>query len=156
MLVSSSTSQPLQPLIAVPTSASGSEQSLTHADATQTFANPSSAPPSESKETVEGERVTLTATREASANVPELLPIYAEIWKDGRKVAEIDIHGGVSSTDGLVASTQGTVGNGGPLLAARRAAEIVRAIGGELRVGGQVMDGQTLDMRAKLKMAYGA
>ena len=88
--------------------------------------------------------------------MPELLPIYAEIWKDGRKVAEIDIHGGVSSTDGLVASTQGTVGNGGPLLAARRAAEIVRAIGGELRVGGQVMDGQTLDMRAKLKMAYGA
>lgn len=72
------------------------------------------------------------------------------------KVAEIDVHGGVNSIDGLVASTQGVGGSGGPLLAARRAAEIIRSIGGEIRVGGQIMDSQTLEMRARLKMAYGA
>lgn len=155
MLVSSSSNQPLQALLPVPTSATSSEGSLTHAGATQASADASSVPPSKPKDTVEGTRVTLKATRESKANSPEFLPIYAEIWKNGMKVAEIDIHGGVNSVNGLVASAHGTVGNGGPLLAARRAAEIVRSIGGELRVGGQIIDGQTLDTRAKLKMAYG-
>ncbi|MDD5177209.1 MAG: hypothetical protein PHQ05_12390 [Sterolibacterium sp.] len=123
---------------------------------TLTPVNESTPPPSESRDTPEGARVTLTATQKSNGNAPELAQVYAEIWKNGIKVAEIDIHGGVNSISGLVASAQGTVGGGGVLLAARRAAEIVRYIGGEIRVGDQIVDSRTLDMRAKLKIAYGA
>jgi len=156
MLVSSTT-QPLQTLLPVPTSATGSESSFARAaDASPTSANTVSASPAKSADVAQGDRVTLTAAGESKRSVPEFPQTYAEIWKDGVKVAEIDVHGGVNSVNGLVASTHGTVGNGGPLLAARRAAEIVRSIGGEIRVGGQIIDGQTLDTRARLKMAYGA
>lgn len=104
----------------------------------------------------DGERVTLTAAGAAQRGVAaDLVPVYAEIWKGGAKVAEIDIHGGVTPVNGLVAAAPGTVAGDGALLAARRAAEIVRSIGGEIRVGGQVMDSQTLDMRARLRQMYG-
>lgn len=154
MLVSPA-SQSLQPLLPLSTPASGSEGSMPHAGAAQPTDILASTSQSETKDIVEGERVTLTAARERNLHAPEFLPIYAEIWKDGTKVAEIDIHGGVNSVNGLVASALGTVGNGGPLLAARRAAEIVRSVGGEIRVGGQIIDSQTLETRARLKMAYG-
>ncbi|MBI3523278.1 MAG: hypothetical protein HY066_01920 [Betaproteobacteria bacterium] len=156
MLVSSSTSQPLQVLLPASTLPAGSEGSLAHTSSTQPPAEAAGGSPGQSKDTVAGDRVTLTAVRESKGGAPEFPPVYAEIWKDGIKVAEIDIHGGVNSVNGLVASAHGTAGNGGPLLAARRAAEIIRSIGGEIRVGGQVIDGQTLDTRARLKMAYGA
>jgi hypothetical protein len=111
--------------------------------------------PVASKEVAEEERVTLTAAGATRRGMVDLVPVYAEIWKGGAKVAEIDIHGGVTPVNGLVAATPGTVAGDGALLAARRAAEIVRSIGGEIRVGGQVMDSQTLDMRARLRQMYG-
>ena len=107
------------------------------------------------KDSTDAERVTLSGMGSALRGLTDLVPVYAEIWKDGAKVAEIDIHGGVTPVNGLVAAAPGTVAGDGALLAARRAAEIVRSIGGEIRVGGQVMDSQTLDMRARLTQMYG-
>ena len=115
-----------------------------------------SAPtPGAALDAADGERVTLTAAGATRRGMVDLVPVYAEIWKGGVKVAEIDIHGGVTPVNGLVAATPGTVAGNGTQLAARRAAEIVRSIGGEIRVGGQVMDSQTLDMRARLRQMYG-
>ncbi|MFA7280719.1 MAG: hypothetical protein WC100_11550 [Sterolibacterium sp.] len=115
----------------------------------------SATTPGAAKDAADGERVTLTAVGTAQRGMADLVPVYAEIWKGGAKVAEIDIHGGVTPVNGLVAASPGTVAGDGALLAARRAAEIVRSIGGEIRVGGQVMDSQTLDMRARLRQMYG-
>ena len=81
--------------------------------------------------------------------------VYAEVWRAGIKVAMIDANGGVRSLNGTVVSTQGTGGAGGILLAARRAAEIAAAVGGEIRVGGQPIDQNTLTTKAKLSAAYG-
>lgn len=155
MLIAPTSTKSLQAFLPGTTPAAGSEGNLAYAGGTTTSPNPSNVPASEPKDTAEGARVTLTATRELQGSPPEFAPIYAEIWKNGMKVAEIDIYGGVNSINGLVAPAQGIVGGGGALLAARRAAEIVRSVGGEIRVGGQIMDGQTLDMRAKLKTVYG-
>lgn len=79
---------------------------------------------------------------------------YAEIWKDGQKVAEVDVYGGVTAHSGMIAATTSNPG-GGPELAARRAAQIALAIGGEIRSAGQVVDRPTLLMRARLQSAYG-
>lgn len=99
--------------------------------------------------------VTLS-TQATDARVEAQLPVvYAEVWRDGMKVALIDARGGVKSFNGMVASTQGTGGAGGILLAARRAAEIAASVGGEIRVGGEPIDKQTLSTRAKLSAAYG-
>jgi hypothetical protein len=40
-------------------------------------------------------------------------------------------------------------------MASLRAAQIAQAIGGEIRVAGQVLDGATLAMRARLRRVYG-
>ena len=79
-------------------------------------------------------------------------PIYAEIWKDGVKLAEVDIHGQVISSAGLVMPA--TAGGSGPLVAAQRAAQVAQRMGGEIRTAGQLLDAQTMLMRAKLANAY--
>jgi|GEM_PF-2907244 len=100
----------------------------------------------------EGARVSLSnATAAAQPHVPA--PVYAEIWRDGVKVAVVDSHGSVDALNGFLAPAQ--TGGGGANAAARRAAQIAHAVGGEIRVAGQVVDAQTLSMRAKLKQAYG-
>jgi hypothetical protein len=99
-------------------------------------------------------QVTLKVRQANQARDLEPAPAYAEIWKNGIKVAVVDTRGGVNSLNGLVPSAQGIPGNGGALLAARRVAEIAQSIGGEVHVGGQVMDNQTLGVRAKLALAY--
>lgn len=130
------------------------QDTLAYADGTSPSGKVTSILPNEAKETAEGGRVTLSATGKSKVSTPDSAPVYAEIWKNGMKIAEIDIHGGVNAANSLIVSEQGTIGSGGAILAARRAAEIARSIGGEIRVGGQIMDSKTLDMRAKLQMAY--
>ena len=100
--------------------------------------------------------VTLSATPAAVEKAAELSPVYAEIWKNGNKVAVVDTAGGVRSGSGIVAASQGAEGGGGELLAARRAAEIAGSIGGEIRIAGQQIDSRTLAMRVKLNATYGA
>lgn len=80
-------------------------------------------------------------------------PVYAEIWKGGQKVAQVDIHGHVVSLNGMVASGGGS-SLAGPLLAAQRAVQVAQQVGGEIRSAGQSLDGQTLLMRARLAKAY--
>ncbi len=81
-------------------------------------------------------------------------PVYAEIWKGSIKVAQVDIYGQVVSYSGLLAGGGGGVA--GPLLAAQRAIQLAQQTGGEIRTAGQVLDNQTLLMRAKLARAYTA
>jgi len=80
--------------------------------------------------------------------------VYAEIWKNGVKVAQVDNHGGVTSFVGGVAGSTGS--GGGQVMASLRAAQIAQSIGGEIRVAGQVLDGATLAMRARLRQVYGS
>lgn len=154
MHISPSSSQPSQTSLLFDASTTSSHATPANAGRPSSPTNEPGSAPKESKDIPEGARVTLTAGPASKQNPPEFSPIYAEIWKNGMKVAEIDIHGSVNLAIGLVASAQGTVGGSGVLLAARRATEIARTIGGEIRVGGQPMDSQTLDMQAKLKIAY--
>jgi hypothetical protein len=86
------------------------------------------------------------------ARQAQLAPLYAEIWRDGVRVAEVDIHGEVSSPIGAVS----TAGNGiaGPLLAARRAVQVARQLGGEIRTASGPVDPQTLLMRERLASKY--
>lgn len=85
-----------------------------------------------------------------AANAPA--PVYAEIWKDGVKVAQVDIHGQVISASGLAISGGGALA--GPLLAAQRAVQVAQQTGGEIRTAGQSLDSQTLLMRARLASTY--
>ncbi|MCX7174976.1 MAG: hypothetical protein NT159_13870 [Proteobacteria bacterium] len=100
------------------------------------------------------QRDTITLSIEKDMPASAYIPAapYAEIWKDGRKVAEIDSRGEVSGGDGMVAAhpALGT----GLAAAAQRAAIIARAIGGEIRVAGMVTDVSTLAMKARLSEAY--
>ena len=152
MLVTSTSNQPLQALLPDSAAVTSRQGNSAHKGGAATASGAPAVPPGESLSSADADRVTLSTPAEPQL---DLVPVYAEIWKNGTKVAEIDVHGGVNPLNGLVASAQGSAGSAGTLLAARRAAEIVRSIGGEIRVGGQVMDSQTLDMRARLKMAYG-
>lgn len=104
----------------------------------------------------EGDRVTLSRSGAAATQTPMPAPVYAEIWKDGLRVAVVDSQGSVVSLNGLLASSPMGSSGGGPELAARRAMQIAHAVGGEIRVAGQTLDAPTLTMRAKLKAAYGA
>lgn len=80
--------------------------------------------------------------------------IFAEIWKDGVKIAVVDDRGSVTSLNGMpVTHFQSS---GGTSLAAQRAARIAMELGGEIRVGGMSLDGPTLVMRDRLQTAYGA
>jgi hypothetical protein len=81
-------------------------------------------------------------------------PVYAEVWKDGLKVANIDTHGTVTSFSGPVASPLGGA-IGGPWLAAVRAAQVAQAVGGEIRINGLTVDAGTAKMRARLEVTYG-
>lgn len=98
------------------------------------------------------EAVSLSANVQIEAARDLPAPVYAEIWKGAMKVAQVDIHGHVTSYSGLVPSGGGGVG--GPLLAAQRAVQVAQSIGGEIRTAGQALDGNTLLMRARLASAY--
>jgi hypothetical protein len=110
------------------------------------------AEPAVSGEAERGDVVSLSSANEirGAANAPA--PVYAEIWKDGVKVAQVDIHGQVISASGLAMSGGG--GLAGPLLAAQRAVQVAQQTGGEIRTAGQSLDSQTLLMRARLANAY--
>jgi hypothetical protein len=81
--------------------------------------------------------------------------IYAEIWKGNIKVAQIDAHGGVTSFVGRIAGMAGASGGGGAIMASLRAAQIAQAVGGEIRVAGQITGGAALAMRARVQQLYG-
>lgn len=153
MIISASSVPTVKAFLPDTTSATSRQGSFAYAEGTSPFFQAPAAPPPAAA-SAEESPVSLTAASELKGYAPEFAPVYAEIWKGGAKVAEIDIHGGVTPLNGLVAAAPGTVGSGGALLAARRAAEIVQSIGGEIRVAGQIIDSRTLDMRAKLQMAY--
>lgn len=104
---------------------------------------------------VEGAHVSLSNERVSMAQAYVPAPVYAEVWKDGQKMAVIDSRGHVMALTGMIAPSQTGGGGGGQELAARRAAQIAHSIGGEIRVAGQTMDVPTLSMRAKLESAYG-
>jgi hypothetical protein len=99
-----------------------------------------------------------TVSLSAEIKSPEVrdlqVPVYAEIWKGTVKLAQVDIHGHVSSFTGLVASGGG--GRASPLIAAQRAVQVAQQTGGEIRTAGQPLDGQTLLMRARLASTYNA
>ena len=105
---------------------------------------------------VESARVTLSSERASIALSHVPAPVYAEVWKEGQRMAVIDSRGNVVPFNGLIAPSQMGGGGGGQELAARRVAQIAQSIGGEIRAAGQVMDAPTLAMRAKLNVAYGA
>ena len=97
--------------------------------------------------------VQLSASQE-TRTTQHVAATYAEIWKDGQKIADIDIYGGVTAHNGMIAAAMSSAG-GGPELAARRASQIALAVGGEIRSAGQVVDRSTMLMRARLQSAYG-
>ena len=96
--------------------------------------------------------ITLSINNDLAAGAYVAAAPYAEIWKNGRKVAEIDSRGEVSVFDGVVAAHP-AVGSG-LTLAAQRAALIASSIGGEIRVGGMLTDAPTLAMKARLSETY--
>ena len=159
MQIQPPTSPALQALAPAATATSGGQGSANQAGATAKPAELQKTPGVDSKDVDagEGERVTLsTKGSDEGQHAPELAPVYAEIWKEGVKVAVVDTHGGVVGLNGFVAPAEGTAGAGGAELAARRAAMIAHTVGGEIRTGGQVLDSQTLAMRTRLKAAYGS
>lgn len=98
------------------------------------------------------DRITLSAKNDLATGGYIPAAPYAEIWKNGRKIAEIDSRGEVSAFDGVVPANP-AVGSG-LALAAQRAALIASSIGGEIRVGGMVTDASTLAMKARLSETY--
>lgn len=104
------------------------------------------------KEIPQEEKVTLSAANGPASIAHIPIAPYAEIWKDGRKIAVIDNHGDVNSYDGLVPIPPG--GSSGISLAIQRAALIAQSVGGEIRVAGLVTDVHTMAMRARLSKAY--
>lgn len=85
----------------------------------------------------------------ASGRAPT--PVYAEIWKGAVKLAEVDVHGHITSFSGML--TVGG-GGGGPVAAARRAVQVAQQMGGEVRVAGSPVNNQTFLTRARLESAY--
>jgi len=112
-------------------------------------AAPQAAPNPESDATIS---ISPAASAARDAVRPVLSPVYAEIWRDGVRVAQVDVHGQVTSAEGVVAATGS--GLAGPLLAAQRAVQAARQLGGEIRSAGQPVDGQTLLMRERLASTY--
>ena len=104
------------------------------------------------KEASARDRITLSSMSESATNPYVAAAPYAEIWKNGRKVAEIDSRGEVRGLDGALAAHP--AGGSGLTLAAQRAASIARSIGGEIRVGGLLTDVSTLAMKARLSDMY--
>lgn len=114
-------------------------------------ANPDPAPTAESA-TGTTDSVSLSAEVTSAQERDVSVPIYAEIWKGPVKLAQVDIHGHVTAFTGQVA--EGGGGLAGPLLAAQRAVQVAQQTGGEIRAAGQLVDGQTLLMRARLASTY--
>ena len=99
------------------------------------------------------EKISLSSTNDATIASSIPAAPYAEIWKDGRKIATVDVRGEISTVNGFA----GTVSlGGGHSSAALKAALFARTVGGEIRVAGMVADASTLTMRAKLHAAYGS
>jgi hypothetical protein len=94
--------------------------------------------------------ISTNAQTQAAKAMPA--PVYAEIWQGDIKVAQVDIHGHVTSYSAMLASGGG--GLAGPMGAAQRAVQVAQLLGGEIRSAGQSLDNQTLLMRAKLASAY--
>jgi hypothetical protein len=107
----------------------------------------------ESKKVTTSDAVTLSPANDAVLAAQRAAIPYAEIWRDGRKVAAVDSTGEISSFEGTVAAPPG--GGSGIALAAQRAVLIARSLGGEIRVAGQVTDPATLTMQTRLRAAYG-
>ncbi len=138
--------------VASPVSERRSDATVARTSADKTDTLP--LPPGSGGEVAESARVSISANVGQLQSAPEFPPVYAEIWKNGLKVAVVDVTGGVSSANGSIAPSFGG-GTGGILLAARRAAEVAGALGGEINIGGQVLDVQTMNTRTKLNLAYG-
>lgn len=108
--------------------------------------------PAVANETPQRDRITLSPEKDVQSSAYVPAAPYAEIWKNGRKVAEIDSRGEVSAVDGII-TAHPALGTG-LAAAAQRAALIARSIGGEIRVAGMVTDISTLAMKARLSQAY--
>lgn len=111
------------------------------------------APVAEPEINESGAAVDLVVVTRQPAAPEHAAATFAEVWKDGRKVAEVDMHGGVTSLDGSVPPHTGASG-AIPEQAARRAAQVAQAVGGELRSGGVLTDLRTLVTATRLRRAY--
>jgi len=122
-----------------------------------------SSPPASDDST----RITLSAAAQASGSeLASAMPqvpgaIYAEIWKNGVRIAAVHTNGVVTPSLGL--NWQAVSGND-PGIAQRRADELARAVGGEVRyvnrerpneAGPPPVDARTERMRARLRATYG-
>ncbi len=135
----------------------GLEKNSTAADVAQEPLKESAAPAERKLAPVESERsdsanVSISANAQTQAAKGLPAPVYAEIWQGDIKVAQVDIHGHVTSYSAMLASGGG--GLAGPLVAAQRAVQVAQLLGGEIRSAGQSLDKQTLLMRAKLASTY--
>jgi hypothetical protein len=101
-----------------------------------------------------GERVSLTPIQEAEQRAAQFAAPFAEIWKDGRKLAEVDVRGEVRGVAGVIAGLP--AGGSGLTVAATRAAVLAQSLGGEIRSAGIVTDARTLAMRSRLQATYTA
>lgn len=117
-------------------------------------ADKSKESPPAGTDTSQDEKITLSSSSDSGAATYIPAAPYAEIWKDGRKIAEINVRGEVSSIDGFGGGA--SIGGGGVSSAALRAALYARSVGGEIRVAGMVTDASTLTMRARLSETYGS
>lgn len=117
-------------------------------------ADKSKESPPAGAEKSQGEKITLSSSNDATASAYIPAAPYAEIWKDGRKIAEVNVRGEVSSANGFGGVP--SIGGGSFSSAALRAALYARSVGGEIRVAGMVTDPSTLTMRAKLRESYGS
>ena len=148
------------PIILSPIPSSQNLQTaLIHADAgngggrsAETRARANAESPAAENELPTRDRITLSPKNDLAGGTYVPAAPYAEIWKNGRKVAEIDSRGEVSVFDGVVAAHPAA--GSGLALAAQRAAQIASSIGGEIRVGGMLTDAPTLAMKARLSDAY--
>lgn len=143
-------SQPLQTAPIV----SGDGNSSGRPSSTRNSGGASGVSPAVEKEIPLAETVTLSATKASSGIAYTPAAPYAEIWKDGRKVASVDSRGNVSAYGDFVAPSLG--GGSGISQAAQRAIQIARAVGGEIRVAGIVTDAATLTTGALLRETYGS
>lgn len=99
------------------------------------------------------DKVSLSAEARVEEAPDQPAPVYAEVWKGPIKIAQIDVHGHVTSYSGLVPTSEGG-GLAGAFLAAQRAVQVAQQVGGEIRAAGQSLDSQTLLMRARLARTY--
>lgn len=114
----------------------------------------------------EAMRITLTANTDAQQIDQTLVntapgAVYAEIWKDGVRIAAVHTNGAITPSFGLnwLPMAGNDIG-----VAQRRANELARAVGGEVRYASlgrpnetmpPPVDARTERMRAKLRAAYG-